>query len=36
MTTEVTFGMLFFMCMNAVLMSGRLYAAWVDRERDKE
>jgi len=36
MTTEVTFGMLFFMGMNAVLMSGRLYAAWVDRERKKE
>jgi cellulose synthase/poly-beta-1,6-N-acetylglucosamine synthase-like glycosyltransferase len=36
MTTEVTFGMLFFMCMNAVMMSGRLYAAWVDRERDKK
>jgi len=27
---------LFFMCMNAVLMSGRLYAAWIDRERDEE
>ena len=36
MSTEVTFGMLFFMGMNAVLMSGRLYAAWVDRERKKE
>ena len=35
-TTEVTFGMLFFMFMNAVLMSGRLYAAWVDREREEE
>ncbi len=35
-TTEVTFGMLFFMCMNAVLMSGRLYAAWIDREREEE
>jgi len=28
--------MFFFMCMNAVLMSGRLYAAWIDRERDEE
>jgi cellulose synthase (UDP-forming) len=35
-TTEVTFGMLFFMTMNAVLMSGRIYAAWVDREREEE
>ncbi len=32
-TTEVTFGMLSFTLMNMVLMSGRLYAAWVDRER---
>jgi cellulose synthase (UDP-forming) len=32
-TTEVTFGMLSFVVMNMVLMSGRLYAAWVDRER---
>jgi Glycosyltransferases, probably involved in cell wall biogenesis len=32
-TTEVTFGMLGFVLMNMVLMSGRLYAAWVDRER---
>ena len=30
-TTEVTFGMVAFAAMNAVLMSGRLYAAWVDR-----
>ncbi|PYQ51587.1 MAG: integral membrane glycosyltransferase [Acidobacteria bacterium] len=34
-TTEVTFGMLFFMIMNAILMSGRLYAAWIDREREE-
>jgi cellulose synthase (UDP-forming) len=32
-TTEVTLAMLGFMAMNVVLMSGRLYAAWVDRER---
>ena len=32
-TTVVTFGMLSFVLMNMVLMSGRLYAAWVDRER---
>ena len=32
-TTEVTFGMLSFVLMNMVLMSGRLYAAWTDRER---
>ena len=30
-TTEVTFGMAAFAIVNAVLMSGRLYAAWVDR-----
>ncbi|HEX6100963.1 MAG TPA: glycosyltransferase family 2 protein [Thermoanaerobaculia bacterium] len=30
-TTEVTFGMVAFAIANAVLMSGRLYAAWVDR-----
>jgi cellulose synthase/poly-beta-1,6-N-acetylglucosamine synthase-like glycosyltransferase len=35
-TTEVTLGMIFFTIMNAVLMSGRLYAAWVDREREEE
>jgi cellulose synthase (UDP-forming) len=34
-TTEVTFGMLVFLMTNVVLMSGRLYAAWVDRERDE-
>jgi len=33
-TTEVTFGMLAFAIMNAVFMSGRMYAAWIDRERD--
>ena len=30
-TTEVTFAMIDFGIINAVLMSGRLYAAWVDR-----
>lgn len=32
-TTEVTLGMTAFAAINAVLMSGRLYAAWVDRAR---
>ena len=32
-TTEVTLGMVSFSIINAVLMSGRLYAAWVDRDR---
>ena len=32
-TTEVTLGMVTFALINAVLMSGRLYAAWVDRDR---
>jgi cellulose synthase (UDP-forming) len=32
-TTEVTFGMTGFAIMNAVLMSGRVYAAFRDRER---
>ena len=32
-TTEVTLGMLLFLLSNTVLMSGRVYAAWVDRER---
>jgi cellulose synthase (UDP-forming) len=32
-TTEVTLGMVTFAMINAVLMSGRLYAAWVDRTR---
>jgi len=30
-TTEVTLGMIAFAVVNVVLMSGRLYAAWVDR-----
>ena len=30
-TTEVTVGMLIFMLVNCVLMSGRVYAAWRDR-----
>jgi cellulose synthase (UDP-forming) len=32
-TTEVTLGMVSFAVINAVLISGRLYAAWVDRTR---
>jgi cellulose synthase (UDP-forming) len=32
-TTEVTLGMVTFAVMNVVLMSGRLYAAWTDRDR---
>jgi cellulose synthase (UDP-forming) len=32
-TTEVTLGMVTFATINAVLLSGRLYAAWVDRAR---
>jgi cellulose synthase (UDP-forming) len=32
-TTEVTLGMVTFALMNVVLMSGRLYAAWNDRDR---
>lgn len=32
-TTEVTLGMLTFTAINALLMSGRLYAAWIDRDR---
>ncbi|HJT18262.1 MAG TPA: glycosyltransferase family 2 protein [Thermoanaerobaculia bacterium] len=35
-TTEVVFGMLFFLAMNALMMSGRVYAAWIDREREDE
>jgi cellulose synthase (UDP-forming) len=35
-TTEVTLGMLGFAIINAVLMSGRLYAAWNDRARGDE
>ena len=33
-TTEITIGMLTFVAANIVLMSGRLYAAWHDRERE--
>jgi cellulose synthase (UDP-forming) len=33
--TEVTFGMVTFTLFNSILMSGRLYAAWIDRERDE-
>lgn len=32
-TTEVTVGMMTFATINALLMSGRLYAAWTDRAR---
>lgn len=32
-TTEVTLGMIFFMTVNSIFMSGRLYAAWKDSER---
>jgi cellulose synthase (UDP-forming) len=35
-TTEVTLGMVTFAVMNALLMSGRLYAAWVDRARKED
>lgn len=31
-TTEVTFGMIAFAVMNTILMGGRVYAAWIDRE----
>jgi cellulose synthase (UDP-forming) len=34
-TTEVTVGMISFALMNVVMMSGRIYAAWVDREREE-
>ncbi|HKB79855.1 MAG TPA: glycosyltransferase [Thermoanaerobaculia bacterium] len=34
-TTEVTFGMVAFTMVNMVLMSGRIYAAWRDRERSE-
>ena len=34
-TTEVTVGMVLFLMINIVLMSGRIYAAWADsREGD--
>lgn len=32
-TTEVVFGMLFFMLTNVLFMSGRIWAAWHDRDR---
>jgi cellulose synthase (UDP-forming) len=32
-TTEAVFGMLAFLAVNVVFMSGRLWAAWVDRDR---
>jgi cellulose synthase (UDP-forming) len=35
-TTEVRLGMTGFLIANSVLMSGRIYAAWVDRERENE
>ena len=35
-TTEVTLGMVTFATINALLMSGRLYAAWTDRARRGE
>jgi cellulose synthase (UDP-forming) len=35
-TTEVTLGMTAFTIINALLMSGRLYAAWTDRARKED
>lgn len=35
-TTEVTLGMLSFLVVNGLFMSGRIYAAWIDRERSSE
>ena len=35
-TTEVTLSMIAFAVINGVLMSGRLYAAWVDRARKED
>jgi hypothetical protein len=35
-TTEVTLGMVTFASINALLMSGRLYAAWTDRARKED
>jgi hypothetical protein len=35
-TTEVTVGMVSFAIINTLLMSGRLYAAWVDRTREED
>lgn len=34
-TTEVTLGMLGFVIVNMVLMSGRIFAAWADRDRSR-
>ena len=34
-TTEVTLGMVFFMFVNSIFMSGRLYAAWKGSERSQ-
>ncbi len=34
--TEVTVGMVLFLMMNIVLMSGRVYAAWVDSREDEQ
>jgi len=34
-TTEVTAGMIGFLMINVLFMSGRLYAAWIDSERKK-
>jgi cellulose synthase (UDP-forming) len=35
-TTEVTLGMVTFTIINALMMSGRLYAAWTDRARKED
>jgi hypothetical protein len=35
-TTEVTIGMVTFALMNVVMMGGRIYAAWTDREREEQ
>jgi cellulose synthase/poly-beta-1,6-N-acetylglucosamine synthase-like glycosyltransferase len=35
-TTEVTVGMVFFLMVNIVLMSGRVYAAWMDSQEDEQ
>ena len=34
-TTELTLGMIGFVIMNTILMSGRVYAAWIDREHEE-
>ncbi|HSP13760.1 MAG TPA: glycosyltransferase [Thermoanaerobaculia bacterium] len=34
-TTEVTVGMVLFLMINIVLMSGRVYAAWIDSREDE-